>query len=90
MTANEIDNTASLFPESLSFRNNKKAIPTLKYKLKATEFGLGVFQGKVIFLNIVLCLNFTRKAEIVTLTQSICQLPSCLRISKYGIKIQTL
>ena len=57
---------------------------------KATVFCFGVFQGKVLFLNIVLRLNFTREAEILTLTQNNYQLPSCLRISKYGIKIQRL
>ena len=33
-----------------------------------TKFGLGVIQGKVLFSNIILRLNFTRDAEIVTLT----------------------
>ena len=33
-------------------------------KKKATNFGLDVFQGKVLFLNIILRLNFTREAEI--------------------------
>ena len=41
-----------------------------------TKFGLGVFQGKVLFLNIILRRNFTKEAEIVTLTRSNCQLPS--------------
>ena len=78
MSAHKIDNMASLFLESLSEAQiseiNKKAIP-INTK-KATEFGFGVFQGKVLFLNIVLHLNFTREAEIVMLTQSNCQLPS--------------
>ena len=43
---------------------------------KATKFGLGVFQVKVLFLNIILRLNFTREAEIATLTRNNCQLPS--------------
>ena len=78
MSAHKIDNMASLFLESLSEAQiseiNKKAIP-INTK-KATEFGFGVFQGKVLFLNIVLHLNFTREAEIVMLTQSNCQLLS--------------
>ena len=78
MSAHKIDNMASLFLESLSeaqiSKINKKAIP-INTK-KAIEFGFGVFQGKVLFLNIVLHLNFTREAEIVMLTQSNCQLPS--------------
>ena len=78
MSAHKIDNMASQFLESLSEAQiseiNKKAIP-INTK-KATEFGFGVFQGKVLFLNIVLHLNFTREAEIVMLTQSNCQLPS--------------
>ena len=60
----EIDNMASRLPESSEI--NEKAIP-INTK-KATKFGLGVFQAKVLFLNIILRLNFTREAEIVTLT----------------------
>ena len=75
-------------PFILNLRVNKKATP-INTK-KTTELGFGVFQGKVLLLNIVLRLNFTREAEIVTLIQNNCQLPSCLRISKYSIKIQRL
>ena len=74
MTAHEIDNMASRFPESLSEAQiseiNEKAIPINTKKAK--KFGLGVFQGKVIFLNIILCLNFAREAEIVLLTRNNC------------------
>ena len=69
MTAHEIDNMASQFPEGLS-----EAIP-INTK-KATKFSLVVFQGRVLFLNIVLRFNFTREAEIVSLTRNSCQLPS--------------
>ena len=68
MTAHKIDNMASRFPESLSEAQiseiNEKAIQ-IKTK-KATKFNLGVFQDKVLFLDIILCLSFTREAEIVT------------------------
>ena len=78
MTAHEIDNMASWFPKGLSeaqiFEINEKAIP-INTK-KATKFSLDVFQGRVLFLNIVLRLNFTREAGIVTLTRNGCQLPS--------------
>ena len=78
MTAHGSDNMASRFPESLSevqiSEINEKAIPINKKKV--TKFGLGIFQGKVLFLNIILHLNFTREAEIVTLTRNNCQLPS--------------
>ena len=51
MTAQEIDNEAFRFPESLSEAKiseiNEKAIP-INTK-KATKFGLGVFQGKALF-----------------------------------------
>ena len=40
------------------------------------KFSLDVFQGRVLFLNFVLRLNFTREAELVTLTRNSCQLPS--------------
>ena len=70
MIAREIDNIASRFPESLSEAQiseiNEKAIP-ISTEI-ATKFGLGVFQGKILLLNNILRLNFTREAEIVTLT----------------------
>ena len=51
MTAHETDNMASWFPESLSEAKiseiNEKAIPI--HTKKATKFGLGDFQGKVLF-----------------------------------------
>ena len=76
MTKHGSDNIASRFPESLSEAQisefNKKDIPI--NKKKATKFGLGV--SKVRFYNIIPRLNFTREAEIVTLTQNNCQLPS--------------
>ena len=57
---------ASRFPESLSEAKiseiNEKAIP-INTK-KATTFGLDVFQGKVLFLNIILRLNFTREKKL--------------------------
>ena len=53
---------------------NEKAIP-INAK-KTTDFGLGVFQGKVLFLNIILRLSFTKEAGIVMPTQNNCQLPS--------------
>ena len=72
------DNMASRFPESLSKAQiselNKKTIPF--NKRKATKFGLGVFQGMVLFLNITPSPNFARVAEIVTLTRNHCQLPT--------------
>ena len=78
MTTHGSDDMASRFPESLSEAQiseiNEKAIPI--NKKKAMKFGLGVFQYKVLFLNIILRLNFTREAEIVTLTRNNCQLPS--------------
>ena len=92
MTAHGSDNKASRFSESLSEAQiseiNEKAIPI--NKKKATKFGLSVFQGMVLFLNIILRLNFTREAEIVMLTQRIVNFGVCLQISKYGIKIQRL
>ena len=69
MTAHGSDNLASPFPESLieaQISELNKAIPI--NKKKATKFGLGVFQGKVLLLNIIPRLNFTREAEMVTLT----------------------
>ena len=77
MTAHGSDDMASWFPESLReaqiSEKYEKAIPINK---KKRRFGLGVFQGKVLFLNIILRLNFTREAEIVTLIRNIVQLPS--------------
>ena len=88
MTAHEIDNMAYRFPESLRGDQildiNEKATP------KVTKFVLGVFQGKILFVNIISRLNFTREAEIVTLTRNNCQFQACLKVSKYGIKIQRL
>ena len=71
MTAHEIDNMASR--ESLSEAQISE-INEINTK-KATNFGLVVFQGKVLFLSI-LPLNFTREAELVTLTRNNCQLPN--------------
>ena len=52
MTAHEINNMASRFPESLSEAQfseiNEKAIPI------NTKIGLSVFQGKISFLNKIL------------------------------------
>ena len=85
MTAHEIDNMASRFPESLNEAQiseiNEKAIP-----VNTKKFGLDVFQAKILFLNLILRLNFTREAEIVTLTRNSCQ----VLISKCGLKIQRL
>ena len=53
---------------------NEKAIP-INTK-KATKSSLDVFQGGVLFSNLVLRLYFTREAELVTLTRNSCQLPS--------------
>ena len=84
MTAHEIDNMVSRFPKILNEAHileiYEKAI-TINTK-KATKYGSGVFQGKVLFLNIVLRPNFTR--------ETIVNFHVCLRISKYGIKIQIL
>ena len=78
MTAHGSDDMASRFPESLSEAQiseiNEKAIPI--NKKKATKFGFSVFQYKILLLNIILSVNFTREAEIVTLTRNNCQLPS--------------
>ena len=52
---------------------NEKAIP------KVTTFVFGIFQGKILFLNIILRVNFIREAEIVTPTQNNCQLPSLFK-----------
>ena len=63
-------NMASWLPEGASeaqiLEINEKAIP-INTK-KATKFSLDVFQGRVLFLNFVLCLNFTREGELVMLT----------------------
>ena len=78
MTAHGSDDKASRFPESLSEAQiseiNEKAIPINKKKV--TKFGFSVFQYKILLLNIILSVNFTREAEIVTLTRNNCQLPS--------------
>ena len=77
MSTHKIDNMASRFPDDLSEAQtseiNEKAIPINTKKV--TKFNLGVFLGRVLFLNIVLRLNFTRKAEVVKLTRNSCQLP---------------
>ena len=76
MTAHGSDDMGSRFPESLSKAQiseiNEKAIPI--NKKKATKFGFSVFQYKILLLNIILRVNFTRKAEIVTLMRNNCQL----------------
>ena len=66
MTVHELDNIASWFVESLSEApiSEMNVINTKK----ATKLGLGIFQGEVLFLDIILCHNFTREAENVTLT----------------------
>ena len=78
MTAHGSDDMASRFPESLSEAEiseiNEKAIPI--NKKKATNFGFSVFQYKILLLSIILRVNFTREAEIVSLTRNNCQLPS--------------
>ena len=52
---------------------NEKTIPI--NKMKAIKFGFSVFQYKILLLNIILRVNFTREAEIVILThQNNCQL----------------
>ena len=80
MTAHRSDDMAPRFPESLSkaqiSEKNEKAVPI--NKKKATKFGFGVFQSKVLFLNI-LRLNFTRETEMVSLTRNNCQLPSLFK-----------
>ena len=77
MTAHEIKNKASRFPKGLreaqDLEINEKDIQ-INIK-KATKFGLGVYQGKVLFLDIIVRLNFSREVEIVTLTRNNCQLP---------------
>ena len=88
MTAHRSYKMASRFPESLSEDQiseiNEKAIPI--NKRKATKFGLGVFHGKALFLNVILRLIFTREAEMVTLTRNDCQLPSLLTNFKIRYK----
>ena len=73
MTAHQIDNMASRFSESLSKAEiseiNEKAIQV--NTKKAAKFGLGVLQGKVLILNIILRLIFTREAEVVTLSDEL-------------------
>ena len=58
------------FSEAQISEINEKAI------LINIKIGLGVFQGSILFLNIILRLTFTREAETVTLTRNNCQLPS--------------
>ena len=43
---------------------------------KGTKFGFSAFQYKILLLNIIQHVNFTREAEIVTLARNNCQLPS--------------
>ena len=78
MAAHEIANMASWLPtgsiEAQISEIDEKAIPT--NTKKAMKFSLDVFPGKVLFLNFVLRLNFTREAELVMLTRNSCQLPS--------------
>ena len=78
MTAHGSDDMASRFPQSLReaqiLKINEKVI-TIDTK-KAIKFGFSVFQYKILLLNIILRVNFTRGAEIVTLTRNNCQLPS--------------
>ena len=78
MTEHGSDDMTSRFSESLSEAQiseiNEKAIPI--NKKKATKFGFSVFQYKMLILNIILRVNFTREAEIVTLTRNNCQLPT--------------
>ena len=61
-TVPKINNIASRFPKRLSeaqiAETNEKAISI--YTKKAMKYGLGVFQGKVLLLNIIIHLNFTR------------------------------
>ena len=71
MTAHKIDNMTSRFPEAQTSEIDAKAIP-INTK-KATAFDLSVFQGIVLLFNIILCVNFTREAESVSLTQNNCQ-----------------
>ena len=82
MTAHGSDDMASRFLEILEI--NKKAIPI--NKKKATKFGFSVFQNKILLLNIILRVNFTREEEIVTLTRNNCQLPSLFTDFKIRFK----
>ena len=65
MTAHEIDNMVSWFLESLSeaqiSKIHEKAIPFKK--MKVMKFGLGVFQNKVLFLNISLSQIFSQEKQ---------------------------
>ena len=67
MTAHGRVDTAFRFPESFSeaqfSKINEKAIPI--NKKKANKFGFSVLQYKILLLNIILRVNFTRKTEIV-------------------------
>ena len=63
----------------------EKAIP-----INTGKDRFGFFQSKILFLNVILRLNFTREAEIVTLTGNNCQLPSLFtnfKIRHKNIKI---
>ena len=75
---------ASRFPESLSKAQtseiNEKVIPI------NAKIGLGVFQGKILVLNIILRLNFTKEAGIVTITRNNCQLLSLFTSFKIRLK----
>ena len=66
MTTHKIDYMASRFPEGLReakiSKINEKVIPMSTKK--ATKFSLGVFQGSVLFFNIILRLNFTREQKL--------------------------
>ena len=86
MTAHDIDNMVSRFPEAQTSEIDEKAIPI--NRKKATKFGLNVFQGKVLFLNIILRVNFTREAKYVMPTRNNCQLPGLFK--KFKIWIQRL
>ena len=63
MAAPEIVNTASRLLEAQTWEIYEKAMPI--HTKKATKFSLSIFKGKVLFLNIILRVNFTREAEIV-------------------------
>ena len=84
MTAHGSVDTAFRFPESFSeaqfSKINEKAIPI--NKKKANKFGFSVLQYKILLLNIILRVNFTRKTEIVTLMRNNCQLSGLFTDSK--------
>ena len=73
-TSKKFDLYTSIYGKAkLKFQMTK---PSQSIKKKATKFGFSVFQYKILLLNIILCVNFTREAEIVTLTQNKSQLLS--------------